>query len=149
MAHQQAATTLSLLSVELTKRLKQLGYSRREFERRSGLSRQTLYKIEKEGHSDLRDDTYRLLDEYLKWIPGTALALAQGEVQSASGADVLTVADRESAYRWRIVEKIQGMSLAELETMIAVMEQRTLGQSAQTTEEHLELMDQRLTDLGQ
>jgi transcriptional regulator with XRE-family HTH domain len=146
MAHQQT-DTLSLLSVELTKRLKQLGYSRREFERRSGLSRQTLFKIEHEGHTDLRDDTYRTLDEHLKWVPGTALALSQGEVKAVEQADALTLADRESAYRWRIVEKIQSMSLGELETMVAIMEERTLGEVAMSTARHIELMEQRISAL--
>ena len=121
--------------------------SRREFERRSGLSRQTLYKIEHEGHAELRDHTYQLLDEHLKWVPGTSLALAQGEVSAIESADALTLADRESAYRWRIVEKIQSMSLSDLETMVAVMEERTLGVVAESTSKHIELMEQRISAL--
>ena len=144
MAHTQGST-LSVLSVEVTKRLRQLGLSRREFERRSGLSRQTLYKIENEGVTVLRDQTYRLLDEHLKWTPGTALGLAQGE--NTTPEDALTLADRESAYRWRIVEKIQSMSLADLETMVAIMEQRTLGEPAESTEHHLEMMENKLAAL--
>jgi len=144
MAHQQT-DSLSLLSVELTKRLRQLGLSRREFERRSGISRQTLYKIENEGHTDLRDLTYQMLDEHLKWVPGTALALSQGETTEAD--DALTLADKESAYRWRIVEKIQTMSLADLETMVAIMETRTLGITADSTEHHLDLMETRISAL--
>lgn len=146
MAHQQTDSP-SLLSVELTRRLKQLGLSRREFERRSGLSRQTLFKIESEGHTELRDQTYRLLDEHLKWVPGTALALAQGDPGAVESADALTLADRESAYRWRIVERIQSMSLAELETLVAVWEERTLGESAGSTDRHLELMEDKIAAL--
>lgn len=146
MAHQQAIEP-SLLSLEVTKRMKQLGISRREFERRSGLSRQTLFKIERGGHTDLRDMTYQLLDEHLKWVPGTALALSRGEVQAASDADALTTADRESAYRWRIVERIQTMSLDELETMVAIWEERTLGKQAESTAEHLRLMEGELANL--
>lgn len=143
MAHQQTET-LSVLSVEMTKRLKQLGLSRREFERRSGLSRQTLFKIEVEGHTDLRDHTYQVLDEHLKWVPGTALALSQGDARAVESADALTLADRESAYRWRIVEKIQNMSLRDLETMVALMEARTLGEVTASTAEHLGMMEERI-----
>jgi len=145
MAPAQVITKPSLLSVEITKRLKQLGYSRREFERVSGISRQTLFKIEKQNETELRDKTYQLLDEHLRWVPGSAMKLAHGEMNTAE--DAITLADRESAYRWRIVEKIQTMTLTDLETMVAIMEQRTLGVKAESTEHHLEMMESKLTEL--
>lgn len=132
------------LGAELAKRLKQLGISRREFVSRSGISRQTLHKIEHEGHTELRDLTYALLDEHLYWVPGTAVALASGDISAAEQADALTLVDRESAYRWRIVERLQSMSLQELERMVAIMERETLGESPVSTARHIELMEQRI-----
>lgn len=139
--------TPTALGREFSKRLKQLGMSRREFVRRSGLSRQTLFKIENEGHTVLRDQTYAALDTYLHWVPGTAVALATGNEEAIENADALTRIDRESAYRWRIVERIQSMSLEELEQMVALMESRTLGESPISTQRHIELMASRIDTL--
>lgn len=133
------------LGAELAKRLKQLGISRREFVSRSGVSRQTLHKIEHEGHTELRDQTYAALDEHLYWVPGTAVALASGDVSAAEQADALTQVDRESAYRWRIVERLQSMSLNELERMVAIMERETLGESPISTARHIDLMEQKIS----
>lgn len=141
------AQARSILGVELAKRLKQLGISRREFVTRSGVSRQTLHKIEHEGHTDLRDQTYAALDEYLYWVPGTAVALAAGDVSAVESADALTRTDRESAYRWRIVERLQSMSLSDLERMVAIMERETLGESPITTARHIELMERKIAQL--
>lgn len=115
------------LGGEFTKRLDQLNISRREFVRRSGISRQTLHKIEHEGHVDLWEQTYSQLDEALYWVPGTAKGLARGTLETIEQADALTQVDRESAYRWRIVERITSMSLEELERLVAMMESEKLG----------------------
>lgn len=146
MAPGQTGST-SPLGVELAKRLKQLGISRREFVTRSGISRQTLHKIEHEGHTELRDITYASLDEHLYWVPGTAVALAGGDVSAVEQADALTRVDRESAYRWRIVERLQSMSLAELERMVAIMERETLGESPISTARHIQLMEDKIAQL--
>lgn len=115
------------LGGEFAKRISQLGISRREFVKRSGISRQTLHKIEHEGHTDLWEQTYAQLDTSLYWSPGTAKALAQGTLRDMSEADALTQVDRASAYKWRIVERMQSMSLDELERMVAIMEGEHLG----------------------
>lgn len=140
----RTASAGSALGVELARRLKQLGISRREFVNRSGVSRQTLHKIEHEGHTVLRDQTYAALDEHLYWVPGTAVALASGDISAVEQADALTLVDRESAYRWRIVERLQSMSLDELERMVAIMEGESLGEAPISTARHIELMEQRL-----
>lgn len=137
----------TLLGAELARRLKVLGISRREFVSRSGISRQTLHKIEHEGHVVLRDITYGLLDEHLKWAPGTAVALAEGNPIAAEQADSLARADRESAYRWRVVERLQSMTLEQLERMVAIMERELLGVSMTTTAEHISAMDRELARL--
>ena len=135
------------LGRELAKRLRQLGISRREFVNRSGVSRQTLLKIELEGHTVLRDQTYAALDEHLYWVPGTAVALASGDISAVEQADALTTVDRESAYRWRIVERLQTMSLDELERMVAMMEGESLGEAPISTARHIQLMEQTLAAL--
>jgi transcriptional regulator with XRE-family HTH domain len=132
------------LACALTKRMEQLGMSRREFERKSGLSRQTLFKIENNQHVKLEPRTLALLDEFLKWVPGTALALSQGDASAVNDADILTRADREKAYRWSIVERLTNMSLEDLETLVAVMEQRALGQAAESATQHVELVTAQL-----
>ena len=137
----------SPLGAELARRLKQLGISRREFVSRSGVSRQTLHKIEHEGHTELRDQTYAALDEHLYWVPGTAVALAHGDISAVEQADALTRVDRESAYRWRIVERLSSMSLDDLERMVAIMERETLGESPISTARHIELMEHKITQM--
>lgn len=137
----------TLLGAELARRLKTLGLSRREFVSRSGISRQTLHKIEHEGHVDLRAITYALLDEHLKWAPGTAVGLAEGTVIAVEQADVLARADRESAYRWRIVERLATLELEQLERIIAIMERELLGESMTSTAHHILTMDRKLAEL--
>jgi len=137
----------TLLADAFTQRMNQLGISRREFERRSGLSRQTLFKIENEQHVRLEARTLAILDEHLRWVPGTALALSRGDETAVERADALTLADRESAYRWRIVETITKMTLTELETLVAMMEEKHLGQVASNTSHHITLMKSRLESL--
>lgn len=122
----------SLLAKEFTRRIEQLGMSRRQLTQRSGLSRQTLHNIEREGRTDLKPGTYQALDTALHWRPGTCLALAKGDASVLDTADAMMHRDKESAYRWRIVERIQRMSLVELERMVSMMEGDALGDDAPT-----------------
>lgn len=96
--------------------------SRRELTKRTGLSRQTLHNIEHEGRTDLKPGTLKALDHGLYWRAGTSLALSQGDAGATDDADVITHADKENAFRWRIVERIQRMRLNDLERMVAIME---------------------------
>lgn len=121
------AKGVSLLATEFTKRVTQLGMSRRQLTQRTGLSRQTLHNIEREGRTDLKPATLQSLDLGLYWRPGTCLALIKGDSSVLETSDALAHADKEHAYRWRIVEKIQRMSLAELERMVSMMEGEALG----------------------
>lgn len=119
MAEQSSPTALA---AAFTKRIKQLGLSRREVVRQSGISRQTIYNIEVTGHTDLRESTYHSLDEVLKWVPGTSRGLATGELSDAGDADLLTTADRESAFRWQIVLRIANLNSDELVRVIAFID---------------------------
>lgn len=102
------------LSEAFTRRLAQLGLSRREFSRRSGLSRQTVFHIEIENRTDLAPATFAALDDALRWPTGQAYALAKNEpLQHVESED-----DRANALRWAIVQRLTTLSLEDLETMV-------------------------------
>lgn len=117
----------TLLAREFTKRINQLGMSRRLLVKRTGLSRQTLHNIERGGRTDLKPQTLMALDAGLYWRPGTCLALAHGDESVLVDADGSGAANREDAFKWRIVERIQRMSLEELERMASQMEADDFG----------------------
>ena len=106
-----------MLSQAFTKRIGQLGISRREFVRRSGLSRQTLHNIEVDCRVDLLPATLQKLDEHLQWKPGTAYALSQGDSAWLS-EDELTREERANGLRWVAFERIRYLSLEDLETLV-------------------------------
>ena len=124
---EQRGTGGSVLADAFKRRITQLGISRRELTRRTGLSRQTLHNIEHEDKTELKPSTYQALDRALYWYPGTTYALSQGDESVLDHADTMLHADKESAYRWRIVERIQRMPLEELEKMVSMMEREALG----------------------
>lgn len=103
------------LSQALTKRLAQLGLSRREFAARSGLSRQTIHHIEIEHRTNLAPATLQALDIGLRWVPGTAYALCHGEPVVNEPE---TNEEREHAMRYLGVRHIMSMSLEDLECML-------------------------------
>lgn len=108
------------LALALTERLATLGMSRRELCRRTGLSRQTLHKIENLNHTNLDPKTYATLDEVLYWKPGTTFALAKGDGRLLMDADIL-IRDEESGKltRWELVERITKMTIDELDALVA------------------------------
>lgn len=121
------AGATSLLATEFVKRMTQLGLSRRQLTMMTGLSRQTLHNIEHGGKTDLKPHTYQAIDKALHWQPGTCLALANNDPSVLQYADELAYSEKQGAYRWRIVERIQRMSLDELERMVSLMERESLG----------------------
>lgn len=106
-----------MLSTAFKKRIEQLGISRREFTRRSGLSRQTIHNIEVGGRVELAPSTFHALDEHLRWTPGTAWALAHND-DSLISNDPAIMEQRAQALRWIIVERIKSMPLEDLETLV-------------------------------
>lgn len=109
--------TRTMLSQAFTKRLSQLGISRREFVRRSGLSRQTLHNIEVEGRTDLAAATMAKLDEHLQWKVGTTHALANGDAGWLT-EDAHAQEERAMKLRWQIVQHLSVLSLEDLETLV-------------------------------
>lgn len=130
------------LGSAFAKRLEVLKMSRREFARVSGISRQTMHKIEHEPNHVATDVTYQMLDQALEWAPGTARGLAEGSYVSV--------------IRWRIIENLQSMSLTELEEMCKYIEAQELGSNPHVlmpTDELLVMVGEKLrqvrdTDTG-
>lgn len=140
-------TRTDLLAREFGKRLEQLGLSKREFCRRTGLSRQTLHNIEIEGRTDLLPATFNALDTGLRWNPGTALALSLGDDSVLQQPNAETRERLEGAYRWQVVERIQRMSLADLEKLVTMMEGNALGDAEPlTTTDMMAQVESRLME---
>lgn len=145
MAH--VADTQTLLGREITKRLTQLRISRREFVRRTGLSRQTLHNVEREGITDLWATTFRALDRGLGWPSGTAEALAKND---ESVLDALS-SDESNAMvlRESLLARVADMTPQELDVLTKVLETGLFGRAASTMGEHVALMDKALHALNE
>jgi DNA-binding XRE family transcriptional regulator len=127
--------TLTNLGAAFALRIEALGISRREFARVSGISRQTMHKVEHvEGHSPT-DAVLQQIDTALRWVPGTAKGLVEGS--------------HKAVIRWRVIENINSMSLEELESMCAFMEAQALGSNPDelmSTEEALSKVSAKVRD---
>lgn len=153
----QASTEMELtVGLVFANRLRQLGISRRELMRRSGLSRQTLHNIEHEDRTTLKPHTMTALDKALHWHPGTMAALCQGDFTVVATADEWVAEEREGAYRWRVVQRVSRMTLEDLERLISMMDGAELGSMAEedpderliAMEHRLASMERRLADAG-
>lgn len=91
--------------------------SRREFVKRSGISRQTLHNIEIESRINLTKTTMDLLDKHLHWPPGTTWALCNND-DSYFHPDAETVEERAQGLRWVLTQRIESLSLEDLETLV-------------------------------
>lgn len=121
----------SVLAENLAFRLEQLGMSRRELGRRTGLSRQTIHHIEHEGGTNLKPSTFRALDESLRWNPGTAMALAMGQLPPQHAGDAV------QEYMGRIAMALSSMTDEELHLTLVMMEENHLGQPTTSTTDFL------------
>lgn len=117
------------LAIKVNERLDNLGMSKRELSRRTGLSRQTIHNIVNEGSTNLKPSTFDAIDTALKWDPGTSLAFALG-------AD--TPKDSEEKFRQylsRIAVHLSHMSTQQLELTLIMLEENELGASNLPTTE--------------
>lgn len=117
------------LAAGLAQRLDQLGMSRRELARRTGLSRQTIHNIEHEGAINLKPSTLDALDDALRWTPGTALALTLGRNKTEQIERLLM------QYLANIAIHLSSMTTEELELTLVMMEENQLGSRIEHTEE--------------
>lgn len=109
------------LAIGVSERLEQLGMSRRELARRTGLSRQTIHNVLNEGSTNLKPTTFKALDTGLKWDEGTALAKALGTGSPKQ------VQGRVTQYLARIAVHLSQMSTEELELTLIMLEENQLG----------------------
>lgn len=137
----------SLLASEITKRLAGLRISRREFVRRTGLSRQTLHNVEREGLTDLWPTTFKALDRGLEWPEGTAKQLAAGDVTVID--EVLSLDQRLTMLRNQLMHGILQMDLPELSHLIDVMEKHVFNRSTGGAAEHVQMVEARLDRMEQ
>jgi len=114
------------LAREVRKRLDQLGLTRRELARRTGLSRQTIHNIENGYTVHFRPQTLSALDHALMWNVGTAAQLARGEMDHLSETERDTAVRNADVIRWHIVQRISSLSVDELERLIAMMDTANL-----------------------
>lgn len=143
MAHQTDSAP-SLLARFITERLATLSMSRREFVRRTDLSRQTLHNIEREGLTSLWPTTFAALDRGLEWPKGTAEGLAKGD---PSAIERVQSIERLAAIRNQVMHRVETMNLSELENLAHVMETMAFGTHAASTEDHVAKVESRLADL--
>lgn len=122
MVTNRQGTTVETLGSGLTERLEQLGMSRRELARRTGLSRQTIHNIER-GISVPKPETMAALDRALKWTRGTAEALVAGKPIPRGRAKT----DEQLA---RIRFRLAHMSPAEIELTLIMLEEHHLGNNS-------------------
>lgn len=127
------------LAERITERLDQLGMSRRELSRRTGLSRQTIHNIEREGFTNLKPTTFTALDSALKWEPGTAFATAMGRGDSRS------IEERLTEYLQRIAIHLSHMNAVELELTCIMLEENQLGTSGHSLAEFSEQVNALVT----
>lgn len=108
------ATQNTALAEAFAHRIAQLGLSRREFAKRSGLSRQTIHHIENECRTDLAPSTFEALDVALRWGTGKSYALANGLAWS----DLQDDNARALELKWKMVQRLDTLSIEELEAMV-------------------------------
>jgi len=119
------------LAVELAERLEQLGMSKRELSRRTGLSRMTIHNIINEGATNLKPTTFDAIDDTLRWGKGRAFALALGKGTPRE------LEDRVREYLARIAFHLSTMSSEDLELTLIMMQEHQLGADVITTDDFI------------
>lgn len=146
MANVADTQAQTLLGRSITERLKQLRISRREFVKRTGLSRQTLHNVEREGYTDLWASTFRALDSGLGWPPGTAEKLSKGD---ESALDEIERDDANiSMIRESLYSRIESMGVLELDALIRILETDLFGGQLKSHAEQASMMDRAILALN-
>jgi transcriptional regulator with XRE-family HTH domain len=125
----------TLLGRMVVDRLRQLGVTRSQLSRNTGISRQTIWEIEHNGRVNISPVRLSALDNALHWPPGTAM-------QYALGQEPNPVADGEriEVYVARILELISHFTVDELEREAIWLEEEMYGRSANSPTESVELI---------
>lgn len=115
----------SRLGEQITKRLGQLGMSRRELSRRVNISRQTLHFLEHEPERNFAPSTFEELDRGLKWSPGTARAFHDGILLGGNDMNVKVV-----KYIKSILAHLESMDIEQLEREVLMLEEESYGRES-------------------
>lgn len=122
----EANTKGNLLGEQIAQRLDQLGMSRREFARRSNISRQTLHDLEHSQSKGFAESTFDAVDIGLKWEPGTAKAFHSGN-RHAREVIGPTKEERVNEYLKAILSRLVTMTIDELEREVLMLEEEAYG----------------------
>lgn len=135
----------TVLGEAIRKRIQQLGLSRRELAKRSGISKQTIHELE---HSDkgFSGQTLELLDAALKWEPGTSLEFWMGNPNARDGGEAIET--RVTEYLTKIIRHLATMGVDELEREVIMLEEETFGRSFPNIEEAIPEYEARLQSLA-
>lgn len=137
----------NLLGKEIGKRLEQLGMSRREFNRRFKLSRQTLHSLEHSSDKRFAESTFQQIDVGLKWPPGTAKGYYEGIANAREIVGGQTAEELIRQYLDSIVSHVYSMSLEELEREVLMLEEETFGRPLPTSDESLTVIRETVNRL--
>jgi hypothetical protein len=135
------------LGQEITKRLAQLGMSRREFSRRNKLSRQTLHSLEHSYNKGFAPSTFDAVDVGLKWPSGTAKAFYEGIANAKDLLGGSTTEELIREYLSSILGHVCQMNLEELEREVLMLEEETFGRPLPTSEESLNVIRETVNRL--
>lgn len=128
----------SLLGEQLSKRLDQLGMSRREFSRRFNVSRQTLHELEHNPDKQFAPSTFQAIDEGLKWQAGTALLFHEGDPTARETVAHMTKRERMETYLTAIMNHLVVMDIDALEREVLMLEEEAYGnQHPEMPERHI------------
>lgn len=120
-------STPSFLGNQIRNRLKQLGISRRDLARQTGLSRQTLHHLEYDSGRGFALATFDAIDQGLKWPKGTAEAYYRGVVDAKDQLGGWSVEERIENYLGSILAHLATMNVDELEREVLLLESEAYG----------------------
>lgn len=116
----------TLLGEAIRKRINQLGISRRELAKRSGISKQTIHDLEHSQRA-FKGSTLMAIDQALKWKEGTALAFHTGDDPNRDGGE--SVEAKVTRYFNAIMAHLATMTTDELERELLMLEEESFGRT--------------------
>lgn len=137
----------SFLGQQMRNRLKQLGLSRRDLARATGLSRQTLHHLEYDSERGFALSTFDSIDEGLKWPKGTAEAYYRGVVDAKDQLAGWSVEERIENYLGSILAHLATMDVDELEREVLLLESEAYGREGSPNPDALAVIRETVLDM--
>lgn len=135
----------TVLGEAIRKRIDQLGISRRELAKRSGISKQTIHDLEHMNRG-FQSGTLIALDRALKWEAGTALAFHIGDESARDGGE--SIDTKVTRYFNGIMAHLATMTTDELERELLMLEEESFGRTFPNSTEALVAYEERLRKLA-